>query len=75
MNYTTSQLRLWDDVGGPAAEEAVPVRDISIRLHTGWQPSKAYLASSKQALPIKFENGTVSVRVPKLDVFELLILE
>jgi hypothetical protein len=75
MNYNVSQLRLWENVGGPAAEDSIPVRDISIRLRTGRQPSKIYLASDKQSLPFVTKNGVVSVRVPKVDVFDLLIVE
>jgi len=75
MNYVTSELQLSNSVGGTAAEDVIAVRDISIRIHTDRQPSNVYLASSKQVLPFVTKNGVVSVHIPKLDVFEMLIVE
>jgi hypothetical protein len=75
MNYITGQLRLWGDIGGTAAEDVIPVRDISVQLRIGRQPSTVYLASNKQALPFTTKNGVVSVRVPKVDVFDMLVVE
>jgi hypothetical protein len=75
MNYITSQLRLWNNVGGTAAEDVIPVRDISVRFRIDRQPSNVYMASSKQVLPFVTKNGVVSVRIPKIDVFDMLIVE
>jgi hypothetical protein len=75
MNYITSQLRVWSNVGGPAAEESIPVRDITLRLRIGRPATHVALASNQQALPFENSNGVVSVRVPKLDVFETLVVE
>jgi hypothetical protein len=75
MNYLTSQLRNWPNVGGSAAEDAIPVHEISVRLRTGKSPARAYLASSKQAVPFEYNNGWASMRVPKLEVFDILVVE
>jgi hypothetical protein len=75
MNYLTSQLRLWSNIGGSAAEDVIPLRDISIQLHTARHPSRVYLASDPKMLHFDVKNGTVSTRVPKLETFEMLIVE
>src|ERR1035441_3074665 len=75
MNYVTSQTRAWTDVGGPAAEETIPIRDITIRLSMQKSPSRVYLASSKHSVPFEYKNNIASMRVPELDVFEILVVE
>ena len=75
LNYVTSQPRVWPEVGGSAAEETIPIHDINIRLNTGKSPSQIYLASGKQSIPFEFKNGIASVRIPKLDVFDILVAE
>ncbi len=75
MNYLTSQLRNWPNVGGAAAEDTIPVRDVAVRLRMGRSPSLAHLASSKQAVPIEYNNGLASMRVAKLEVFDILVVE
>jgi hypothetical protein len=76
MNYITSQLRIWPNLGGPAAEDSIPVRDISIHLRTARPVSRVYLASNKTvALPFENKGGVVSVRIPALDVFDIVVME
>ena len=75
MNYVTSQTRAWTDVGGTAAEDTIPIRDITIRLGMQKSPSRAYLASSKRSIPLEYKNNFASMRVPELDVFEILVVE
>lgn len=75
MNYVTSQLRDFWNVGGPAAEEVIPIRDVAIRLRLQKSPSRVYLARNQGAVPFEYQNGVASVRVPKIDVFEILIVE
>ena len=75
MNYVTSQPRVWTDVGGSAAEDTIPIRDIAIRLGMRKSPSRVYLASGKQSIPFEYKNNFASMRVPKLDVFEILVVE
>jgi hypothetical protein len=75
MNYISSQLHLWDNVGGPAAEEAIPVTDISIRLQTPRRPSKVFLVSNSQPLPFEMKSGALTVKIPKLEVHDILVVE
>jgi hypothetical protein len=75
MNYVTSQPRVWSNVGGPAVEDTIPIHDISVRLRMEKSPSRVYLASSKQSVPFEFKNSFASVRIPELDVFEILVVE
>jgi hypothetical protein len=75
MNYVTSQLRL-SRAGGPAAEEAIPVRDISIRLDTGGRaPKRVFLASNRQKLKYRMKENSVWVAVPRVDVHEIVVVE
>jgi hypothetical protein len=75
VNYVSSQLRVWLDAGGPAAEDTIPVHDIAIRLRAARPPERVYLASNQQAVPFEYKNGFASMRVPKLDAFEILVVE
>lgn len=75
MNYVASQLRIWPNLGGPAAEESIPVHDISIHLQTGKPVSRVYLTSNKAAIPFENKSGVVSVRIPALDVFDIVVME
>jgi hypothetical protein len=76
MNYITSELRLRDRVGGPAAEEAIPVRDITIALDAGGAaPKRVYLASNRQELKHQYKQGTVLVTVPRIDVHDIVVFE
>jgi len=75
MNYVASQLRTWADVGGPAVEDTIPIRDITFRLRMGRSPLRVFLASSKQSIPFEYKNSFVSMRVPKLDVFDIVVVE
>jgi hypothetical protein len=75
MNYVTSQLRAWPNVGGSAVEDTIPIRDITVRLRMGKPPSRAYLASSKQSVPVEYSNGFATMRVPKVEVFDILVVE
>ena len=75
MNYVTSQPRVWPEVGGSAVEETIPIHDINIRLHTRKSPSHVYLASGKQSIPFEYKDNFASVRIPKLDVFDILVVE
>ncbi len=75
MNYVTSAMRGWADVGGPAIEDAVPIPDITIRLHVATPPAHAYLASNKQSVPFEYLNSFASMRVTKVEVFDILVVE
>jgi hypothetical protein len=75
MNYVTSQLRDWPDVGGSAIEDTIPIRDITVRLRLVKAPARVYLASSRQSVPFEYNNGFASLRVPKLEVFDILVVE
>lgn len=75
MNYITSESRVWPDVGGSAAEDTIPIRDITIRLNMRKSPARAFLASDKQSVPFEYKNSVASMRVPKLDVFDILVVE
>ncbi|MBI1897789.1 MAG: beta-galactosidase trimerization domain-containing protein [Acidobacteria bacterium] len=75
MNYITSQLRM-SRSGGPAAEEVIPVNDISIRLDTGGRmPQRVFLASNKQELKHQMNEGSVLVTVPRIDVHDIVVFE
>lgn len=75
INYVTSQQRLWPDVGGPAAEDTIPIRDLTIRLATEKSPSRAFMASSKQTVPFAYKDGFTSMRIANLDIFDILVVE
>jgi hypothetical protein len=75
MNYVTSQLRNWPNVGGSAIEDTIPIHDITVRLRLAKSPARSHLASSKQSVPFEYNNGFASMRIPKLDVFEILVVE
>ena len=75
MNYISSGLRLWDSLGGPAAEDVVPVHDIAIRVRISGGPKRVFVASTKQALKYEVRDGMVSFTVPKVDVHEMVVIE
>lgn len=74
-NYIAGDLRLLSDVGGATAEEIIPVYNIVVRLRTDKPPKSAFSASSKQQLQLSHERGVVSVRIPKLDAFDLIVMD
>jgi Hypothetical glycosyl hydrolase 6/Beta-galactosidase trimerisation domain len=73
-NYITSDLRLSPNVGGPTAEDTIPIHDISIRLRTDKPPTRVFLASTKTQIPFSLQNGIVSVQIPKVDTFDILVV-
>jgi hypothetical protein len=75
MNYIAGDLRLSSGLGGSTAEDIIPVYDIVVRLRTDRPPRSAFSASSKQQLRFSHENGVVSVQIPKLDTFDLVVLD
>jgi len=75
MNYITSQLRLFETVGGPIAEDVIPVHDIVVRFETRQPPKRAYMASNKQSLKFEMRDGILSITVPSIGVHDMLVIE
>ena len=60
-----------------ALEEGITIMDteLALRIDSGKQISKVYLAPTRQELPFVVEDGYCKVTVPRFDGYALLIFE
>lgn len=76
LNYAHSTLRLSRNVGGACAAECIPVRSIVIRLRVGaTKGARAYVASTREELPTRGNEGYIEVVLDRLDAFESVLIE
>ena len=76
LNYTTGSLRLYNNIGGPMAEETIPCRNIPVKLKVEKAIiKKVYLAGSKQDIPFEKKNSYISFVVPRVEIHEIVVVE
>jgi len=56
-------------------EEVTPVRDIVVRVMVGTAPKRVLLAPSGEALDHTVDGGQTSIRLPRLDLHALIVIE
>lgn len=63
--------------GGPRRPitQTQPVQDISVSLRLQTPPSRAVLLQSRRELPLQFQDGRLTLTVPRLDEYEAVVLE
>ena len=61
--------------GVEVIEDIVPLYGIEVALRTNRPVKRVYLAPQMTLLPYRFENGTVSYTVPKLECHQMAVVE
>jgi len=56
-------------------EEVTPVRDIVVRVMVDTAPKRVLLAPSGEALDHTVDGGQISIRLPRLDLYALIVIE
>ncbi len=60
--------------GVEVIESTVPLFDVPLAIRTG-KPKRVYLAPSGEELPYTYENGVLSLTVPKVDIHAMIAIE
>jgi hypothetical protein len=56
-------------------EEPIVLWDVSLQVRTGKRPQQVYLAPQRTPLPFEFSNGVTNLKVPKVNGYQLVVLE
>ena len=62
-------------VDGRPVREFLPVSDIQLRLRLSQQPSNVYALREGEELVSGYANGVLSITIPKLTLYELVVVE
>ena len=74
VNLVTNQIV--EDAGCEAdAYETIPLHGLELRVRAGWQPQKVFRVSDGAELPWKRDGDWVVVELPRLDLYEVVVLE
>jgi len=74
INYATGKLRTTQALGGPAADESVPIHDIRISIRTGKDKLQSVITNEGNVLDFKIDNDYVNFIVPVLDIHLMVII-
>jgi hypothetical protein len=72
VNLTTNQT-IDDGACEADAHEVIPLHDVEVSLRGA--PGRAFLASTDADLPLRRDGAWVTVTVPKLDIYDVVVFE
>lgn len=75
LNYATGKLRTTPALGGPAADEAVPIHNIQVAVLIGKDEPHSVITDEGTKLDFKFNDGYVNFTVPILDIHLMVIIK
>lgn len=56
-------------------EDVVTLKDVPVRITVNKQPKKVYLVPTKEEVSFKYEQGSVSFQVPKVELSQIVAIE
>ncbi|MFA6107977.1 MAG: alpha-amylase family protein [Candidatus Latescibacterota bacterium] len=56
-------------------EDVVPLREVPLSVQVPKRPTRAYLAPSREAVPVEYADGRASLNVPMVDGHQMVVLE
>jgi hypothetical protein len=74
VNMTTNQV-VEDEGCNADTYEVIPVHELELRLQLGSAPRQVYRAADGTPLPWRSENKWTVVEVPRLELYEIVVLE
>ena len=74
VNMTTNQV-VEDEGCNADTYEVIPLHNLEVRVRLSHAPSQVYRATDHSELPHRYEGGWSVVQVPRLDPYEIVVLE
>jgi len=74
VNMTTNQV-VEDEGCNADTYEVIPVHQIEIRVRVDAEPTRVFRATDGDELAFCYEGGWVTVEVPKLELYQIVVLE
>jgi hypothetical protein len=74
VNMTTNQV-VEDEGCNADTYEVIPLHFLEVRVRADRAPQRVYRATDGTDLPWRYENGWTVVEVPRLDIYEIVVLE
>ena len=74
VNMTTNQV-VEDEGCNADTYEVIPVHQIEIRVRVEVEPRRVFLAADGSALAFRYEDGWVTIELPKLELYEIVVIE
>jgi hypothetical protein len=74
VNMTTNQV-VEDEGCNADTYEVIPLHNLEVRVRTDALLGRVYGAADGADLPWRYEDGWAVVEIPRLDLYEILVLE